>query len=101
MNNIKDYFDNEYDDDVFYKSFVQNNDKENADLLFNIDGGEFDHDDVAVASDQNLNTAVKLEGKKTSKERAIKMLFGGLIKIQNKNHKKIFIETVQKWLSRT
>jgi hypothetical protein len=96
MNNIEDYIDNEYDDDVYYKLFVQNNEKENADLFFNTDGGEYDHDDVTAASDQNLNTAVKLDEKKTSEQRAINMSFGALIKIQNKNHKRIFIKTVQK-----
>jgi hypothetical protein len=91
MNNIEDYIYDEYDDDVFYESFVQNDDEENADLFFNIDGGEYNHDDVAVASD---NTAIKLDEKKTSKEHAIKTSFGGLIKIRNKNHKRIFIEIV-------
>jgi hypothetical protein len=67
MNNIEDYIDDEYDDDIYYESFVQNNDEENADLFFNIDGGEYDHNDVAVASDQNSNTAIKLDEKRHQK----------------------------------
>ncbi len=101
----EDYFDNiikdskeEYDDFI-----IENNQDEEANLFFNINGGS-DDDSNDKNIDLNMTCAVKpdpkyktsLKGKKPIfHQRAVKTSFSGLIKIRNKHHKRIFIETIQ------
>ncbi len=95
MDNNEDYINDEYDDDINYESFIVYNNKENPEQLFNIDGGD-DNPPVKIVGSEYKHKPFKLDPKQASPQRAAKASFGGLIKIRNKNHKKIFIETAQK-----
>ena len=106
----KEFFDGyiDDDDDDDDHDYIEDSDDVEANLFFNIDGGDDDED---IPEDENINDdltcAVRPDPKfKTSSkekktifhQRAIKASFSGLIKIRNKHHKRIFIETVQKFV---
>ncbi len=100
MDDDPDYSNDDYDDDII----EYNDDDDDADLFFNIDGGGDDSDDNI--SDKGIeNGAVKPDPKyklssnpkkPVERQRAVKATFSRLLKIRNKHHKRIFIETVQK-----
>jgi hypothetical protein len=100
MNDDQDYSDDDYDDDII----EYNDDDDDADLFFNIDGGGDESDDDisvnvietgAVKPDPKYKISSNPK-KPINRQRAVKTSFSGLIKIRNKHHKRIFIETVQK-----
>ena len=84
MDSDNDY---DYDDDDNSVSIIDLNDAE-ANVFFNDDGGD-NLDDV------ESTCAVIPDCKVRNAQRAVKSSFSALIKISNKNHKTIFINTVQ------
>jgi hypothetical protein len=86
--------DNEYDDDTNDQVNV-NVDEENADLFFGIDGGDEEDDSN---EDEDTKCVVKPNEKKNHRLGVVKSSFSALVNIRNKNLKKIFIETVQKFV---
>ena len=87
--------DDEYDDDTNDQVNV-NVDEENADLFFGIDGG--DEEDDSNEDDDTKCVVVKPDEKKNHRLGVVKSSFSALVNIRNKNLKKIFIETVQKFV---
>ncbi len=102
-----------YDDDDGYSDddedvIMANIDEEDADLFFGIDGGDAENEpdsgqtnnDGDDNDDDSKGGPVKLDQKKHHTLGVVKSSFSALIKIRNKNHKTIFIDTIQKFVLR-